>query len=412
MFGYGDFGGADEREVPDEEDYRQHRVNIKVQLDQAKIDQLSTIEMQHPERVVFTGTQAAGTFNLHTWEPGFCINDQYNDTDAVPKILTALNGFGSDEMAAAKAAGDEKWLSKVMAMKIRYVGHPTGEWNADVGKLKKTIGAQIQGVRPFLAFEAIPVHSLVAWYVPTITEAQQLLADPNRPDGVGQMKVGLIVKPYNVKDVWDLFYLENKYFLQDPQRYEIAMGMKSKRLQTSVISLKAFHDFVIIAGVSQVNSWVRDNLFGLHIPTDCRYPILDKTGALTQQEFHNAMIAYTSKMGIMPNVHYPTLAGVKNDQSTNKFYSAYRTIVLRGIFEPRSDFYMFGFSRKTPGIPGIDPRSNNVLLGTPHGDMIQTIHNASREAFAAISNFIYFSTHNILGRAIKGAQKGAFGSLI
>lgn len=408
------FGAYDDDRDPTEEDYRQHRVNVKVQLDQSKIDMLSSTEMQYPERVIWPGTQAKATFNLHTWEIGFSINDQYTaEGDSIPKILTALNGYGSDELAMVKASGEEHWLSKLIAMRIRYVGHPTGEWNSEIGKLQKNIGAQIQGVRPFLAFETAPIHSLIAWYVPTMTEAAELLADQNKPEGVGQVKVGLIVKPYTTKDVWDLFHLENEHYLENPEKYKQAMGIKYQRTKRSVQALSVFHDFALTCGISMIESFVRDGLLTVNIPNTAPYSVLNKTGTLTQEETENYLLGFASKTELLPHSHYQALAGVNNDERTNKFFAHYRTILLRSMFEPKNLFYMFGFNRQNGGrLEGLDPRSNTIKKGTPHGDMIETIHNSARYAFAAMSDFIYNSTRNILGRVIKPARKGAFGSFI
>lgn len=407
-------GAYDDDRDPTEEDYRQHRVNVHVQLDQSKIDQLSSTEMQYPERVIWAGTQAKATFNLHTWEIGFSINDQYTPQgDSVPKILTALNGYGSDELASVKASGDEQWLSKLIAMRIRYVGHPTGEWNSEIGKLQKNIGAQIQGVRPFLAFETAPIHSLIAWYVPTMSESAELLADQNKPEGVGQVKVGLIVKPYTTSDVWDLFHLENERFLENPAKYQQDMGLKFQRTKRSIQALSVFHDHSLICGISMVESFVRDGLWAINIPNNALYNVLTKTGTLTQEETETYLLGFASKAKLLPNNHYQGLAGVNNDERTNKFFEHYRTIILRSIFEPKHLFYMFGFNRQNNGrLEGFDPRNNTVKRGTPHGDMIETIQNSSRYAFAAMSDFIYNSTRNILGRVIKPARKGAFGTFI
>lgn len=409
------FGAYDDDRDPTQEDYRQHRVNVKVQLDQSKIDQLSSTEMQYPERVIFPGTQAKATFNLHTWEIGFSINDQFvPEGDSVPKILTALNGYGSDELAAVKSSGDEQWLSKLMAMRIRYVGHPTGEWNSEVGKLQKNIGAQIQGVRPFLAFETAHIHSLLAWYVPTMTEAAEILADQHKPDGVGQVKVGLVVKPYTTKDVWDIFHLENDYFLNHPDKYNQSMGLKFQRTKRSIQALSVFHDFSLLCGVVFVESFIRDKLWQISIPNNAPFSVLNnKTGLLTQDETENYLLGFSSKAGLLPHNHYQSLNGVNNDERTNRFFATYKTILLRAMFEPKQLYYMFGFSRDNSGrLEGIDPRSNTIKRGTPHGDMIETIQNAPRFAFISMSDFIYNSTRNILGRVIKPARKGAFGTFI
>lgn len=393
-----------------EEPYRQHRVNIKGRFADNTRDLLVTNETDN-RRAIFSGSSRPGIFDMLKWELAFEIEGMTTEEDSVPRVLTALNGFGNDEMEAVLRTNDQRWLAELMTYRVRYIGNPTGNWSADRSAFNQMVGLQIQGVRPFWAFEECPLHGLIKYSAPTIDEAQEML--PNLPAGTAQGKVPLIVKPFDPnRDVVTTFYYENSKFLEDKNIFQRQLNMKYERASKKVYMLNKIHDWQLGCALKFIDGLVSSNIIQISIPNDAPIKATTDVGLLTYEKTVNWLLSAATKMELLPAANYPQIKNNDTSEATKDAWRRLRIESLRGFSPSNNALYWFGFDKRTGANEGYDSLRRTLKEGTANGDMIQFLINSPVRAMAAVGDFVYESTRTILGRVITPAKKFSFGAFI
>lgn len=393
-----------------ERPYNQHRVNVKAKFDDHGRGGLISNE-ETARRAIFAGASKPGTFDLLPWEGAFELEDRYNSSDdGFPRALTALNGIGDDELGRVLQSGDQQLLSMLITERLRYIGHPTKQWNSSIGKMNQSLGVQIQGVRPFWAFEAAPLNKLLQYRAPTMDESAEMIK--NAPEGTSPGKVTLVAVPYDPADVSNTLKVYNTQFLANPAEFQKLLLAKYQRTTKVIRMLNKLHNFSLLSGISMIYALVRDGLIQLNIPNNAPLSPTSDNGILSVSDTANYLLSLSAKLLLLPNSNYPQIARNVNTEDVKSAFIQYRLTLLRSIFPADQAFYYFGFNKADGTVPGIDAFNRNLREGTAHGDMIKVIERSSLDAFSSVADFIYHSTRNVVGRVITPARKFGMGAFI
>lgn len=360
---------------------------------------------------IFQGSGRPGMFNVHPWDPLFEYEGNFQYAETFPKVLGTLNGWGGDDLQAALAFADETWLADLMSAKIRYVGHPTKQWDDTVTKPGQSMGVQIHGVRQFFAVEESPLNKMMEMVVPTISKGQEY--SRNLPHTTMPGKVPAVLVPVETKDIAIDFERINTAYLTNTAEFHRQFNTKYERTSKLVNTLKAFHKFCLWNGIGMLYSIIRDGVLEFSIPNDSPIsPTEDPAGRLSKDESINWITALATDMCLLPNQDYQQIQRRNRDQQMKSDIKDWSVHVLKTLMPSNDGRYLFGFDKETGENEGYDINSNRIKRGTVQGDMIEGLLNSTPWFMTCVSDWIYYATRNIVGRVITPARKYSFGSFI
>lgn len=392
--------------------YRQGMVNIEVEF--ATEVMQSWQNFSAASKPIFANAGNPHIFDIYTWEPLFEFEDTLSKTETVhARVLASLNGLGGDALENALSIGGDSWLSELMTSKIRYVGHPTNKWDdRTFTTMNRPMGAQVLGIRPFFAFRQTPLHKLVEMRVMTPSEAQEYVMNP--PANTTQGKVPAVITPFEMKSIPDNLSMLSGAYLTHKLSFQKQYSQNYNKNSRLTKTLTQLHKTALTFGISFLYAIVRDGVIDLRIPDRTTLPVTtdNPKAVLNLEEAENWIGALASKLGLLPNPNYLQIKRNERSPDVLAKFAQYADIISMTQMPGNNAQLYFGFNKANGTNPGYDIMSRRFLTGTLYGDMINTIANAQKNFLIAVTDWIYYSTRNIVGRVITPAQKGSYGAFI
>lgn len=393
------------------EEYRQHRVNIKVRMGDDLRDRLVGNET-NSHKAIFTGSAFSGVWDVNLWEPLLEIDDgMLDESRAFADVVTSVNGLGNDHMLSVLGKGNRKWLKELMLNRIRYIGHSSQKFDSRRAKYI-TFGAQEMGIRPFFGWQISPLHSLLTLDLIHHDEAGAFRA--NAPRGTGQGKITAVLVPYNFKNLSEIFKAENKQFLENRQEFEEHTNTRHEKTSRIIDMLTRVHNFALLSGLTMMHVFVRENLCNITVPVA---PSIQPTNVAANTRLNFAqsnswLLGLASKYGLLPHEQYADILGDNKSPEAKRYFMDQRTRLLQNIFPQNRAEHYFGFNPADGSVVGFNLLNRNINKGTAHGDMIEAVNKASDYMWIAMEDYVYHATRNIVGRVVFPCKQYGFGAFL
>jgi hypothetical protein len=398
-------------------EYVQGQVNITARYDDGARTILKNNDGQGRAQI-FTGGSSTEAHSMFTWETGFTYLPA-NAGDAgivsVPKVITSLSGLGTPEISNALADNDKELAREIAGNLIEPFGAPTVPYNCEEGKPYPSHAWGINGMREKFASEDLHFNCLVRACIPT-EEDMNLY---NRYKGnFGDNTIDrapLAHKPHTSSDMAQSFFTNLRVYIQDDSKYRKMMGAKYNRAGKNATTMKAFTEADLVKYFLMTYQMVNMGVHRIAVHADTTLPLYNQAppagynNLMDIDQTRGYLCALAAKMQILPNPHYTSFEGVRNDVDILKKGSQLRRNLMRAAYwDPKDVYYSFGANWDTGVAHGIDG-NGNFMGGTPVGDMLNSASYMPMMGIIACHDYIWEDGRWIQGRCVRAAQRGGMG---